>query len=97
MKMLKYTSRTVITETDMHGNPVEREIFTEMAVSDNESGRALAEKEAWGEIAAYDDGQEKTETDSMPTLENRVATLEESNAEMTETLDMILSGVTEDG
>ena len=96
MKWLQYVRRTVVAEQDAGGNPAEREIFTEMAVSDNEAGRALAEKEAWGEIVAYDDGQEETETEAVPTLENRVATLEESNAEMTETLDMILSGVTED-
>ena len=96
MKWLKYNIRTVVMEQDMEGNPVEREMFTEAHVPDDEKGRALAEKEAWGEIVEYDDGQEETETDSIPTLETRVATLEESNAEMTETLDMILSGVTGD-
>ena len=57
MKWLKYTYRSVVTETDMDGNPVEREVFTEMAVPDDEKGRALAEKEAWGEIVPYDDGE----------------------------------------
>lgn len=56
MKWLKYNFRTMVTEQDMEGNPVEREIFTEAHVPDNEKGRALAEKEAWGEIVAYDDG-----------------------------------------
>lgn len=35
------------------------------------------------------------ESDPVPTLDERVTTLEESNAEMTEALEMILSGVTE--
>jgi len=33
--------------------------------------------------------------DPSPTLDERVTTLEESNAEMTEALDLLLSGVTE--
>lgn len=58
MKWLKYTHRSVVTETDMEGNAVEREVFTEMAVPDNESGRALAEMEAYnGEYEIYDDGE----------------------------------------
>lgn len=58
MKWLKYTYRSVVTETDMDGNPVEREVFTEMAVLDNENGRALAEKEAYNdEITVEDDGE----------------------------------------
>ena len=35
------------------------------------------------------------EPDPVPTLDERVTSLEESNAEMTEALDLILSGVTE--
>ena len=57
MKWLKYTYRSVVTEQGMEGNPVEREVFTEMAVPDNEQGRALAEKEAYnGKITVEDDG-----------------------------------------
>ena len=56
MKWLKYNIRTVVTEQGMEGNPVEREIFTEACVPDDEKGRALAEKEAWrGIVEAYDD------------------------------------------
>lgn len=94
MKWLKYNIRTVVQEQGMEGNPAEREIFTEACVPDDEKGRALAEKEAWGEITVEDDGQEEAET--APTLENRVTTLEEETAETKEALDMILSGVTED-
>jgi hypothetical protein len=57
MKWLKYTHRTVVKETDFEGNAVEREVFTEMSVPDNESGRVLAEKEAYGEITVEDDGE----------------------------------------
>lgn len=35
------------------------------------------------------------EPEAAPTIEERVTTLEESNAEMTEALEMILAGVTE--
>ena len=56
MKWLKYNIRTVVQEQGMEGNPVEREIFTEACVPDDEKGRALAEKEAWrGIVEAYDD------------------------------------------
>ena len=56
MKWLKYNIRTVVTEQGMEGNPVEREIFTEACVPDDEKGRALVEKEAWrGIVEAYDD------------------------------------------
>lgn len=58
MKWLKYTYRTVVTYgVDENGNTIEREVFTEMYVPDNENGRAIAEKEAYGEITPYDDGQ----------------------------------------
>lgn len=58
MKWLKYTHRTVVTETDFEGNAVEREVLTEMSVPDNENGRVLAEKEAYnGEITVEDDGE----------------------------------------
>lgn len=86
MKWLKYTFRTVVTGTDMEGNPVERETVTEACVPDNESGRALAEKEAYGEITPHDDGQEEPE--QQPTPEQRIAELEAA-------LEMLLSGVTE--
>lgn len=56
MKWLKYNIRTVVMEQGMEGNPVEREIFTEACVPDDEKGRALVEKEAWrGIVEAYDD------------------------------------------
>lgn len=56
-KWLKYTHRSVVTEMDPNGNEAQREVLTEMAVPDDEKGRALAEKEAYGEIVSYDDGQ----------------------------------------
>lgn len=56
MRWLKYTYRSVVKDYAMDGVEVEREVFTEMAVPDNENGRALAEKEAWrGIVEAYDD------------------------------------------
>ncbi|MBR6525480.1 MAG: hypothetical protein IKT57_05875 [Clostridia bacterium] len=80
MKWLKYTYRSVVQEQDMEGNPVEREVFTEMAVPDNENGRALAEKEAYdGVIEEYDDGQPepvKPETDE-PTFDDMAEAIKE--------------------
>lgn len=38
---------------------------------------------------------EEEVAEPLPTIEERVTTLEESNAEMTEALDMILNGVVE--
>lgn len=58
MKWLKYTFRTVVTDTDMEGNETKREIFTEAQVPDNEQGRVMAENESWdGIITPYDDGE----------------------------------------
>lgn len=80
MKRLKYTFRTVVQEPDMEGNPVEREIFTEMSVPDNESGRTLAEKESYdGVIIPYDDGQPepvKPKTDE-PTFDDMAEAIKE--------------------
>lgn len=62
MKRLRYTYRTVVTNgMDTECNPIEREVLTVMSVPDTEPGRALAEKEAYGEITPYDDGKEEPE------------------------------------
>ena len=85
MKKLKYTIRTVVTEKDANGNPVEREIFTQAAVSDNEQGRALAEKEAYnGAIEEYDDG--KPEPVKTPTQLDVIEAQVTYTAMMTDTL-----------
>lgn len=87
MKKLKYQLRTVVPEKDFDGNIVEREVFTKKTVSDNETGRAMAEIEAYnGVIEEFDDG--KPEPVKTPTQEQRIAELEEA-------LDMLLNGVTE--
>ena len=72
-KMLKYIHRTVVTEQDMDGNTTEREVLTVMSVPDTESGRALAEKEAYGEITPYDDGM--PEPVSEPTTDDVINAL----------------------
>ena len=93
MKWLKYTYCTAVPHSvDEDGNVIEREVLTEKAVPDTDAGRALAEKEAYGEITEYNDGQEES---TSPTLESRVNTLEADSAEMSEALDLLLSGVTE--
>lgn len=80
MKLLKYTKRTVVIDhVDEEGNPVEREVFTEMSVPDNENGRALAEKEAYGEITPYDDGlpEPVAPENTAPTWDELAAALQE--------------------
>lgn len=63
------------------GEPEERE-YTMLTVTSMTEG-TLPEPEP------------EAEPDNGPTIEERVTTLEDSNAEMAEALDMILSGVTE--
>lgn len=65
MKRLRYQFRITVPDTittfDKDGNPItetiEREIINTKTVPDTESGRAIAEKEAYGEIESYDDGK----------------------------------------
>ena len=97
MKWLKYTHRTVVTETDFEGNAVEREVYTEMAVPDNENGRALAEKEAYdGIIEEYDDGEPEADGSGSMDMAAEIDALKKSNAELQEALDLLLSGATEE-
>lgn len=92
MKRLKYQvmGRTMIfdptTEQEtMHEAPATIETAW------SEEAEAHARQVALGEVKIYDDG----EGTDAPTIEKRVAALEDSSAEMTQALDMILSGVTE--
>lgn len=60
----------------------------------NEVNEETARREADdGEYAISDDGLAQ---EADVTLDSRVATLEENNAELSESLDMLLSGVTSD-
>lgn len=96
MKWLKYTFRTVVTEMDPDGNEAQREIFSEASVPDNERGRALAEKEAHGEIVSYDDGLPETDGSDSLDMAAEIDALKKSNAELQEALDLLLSGATEE-
>ena len=59
-----------------------------------EANEAIAKKEAYNsEYTIEDDGEE--ESPGTPSLEDRVGTLEADTADLSEALDMILSGVTE--
>ena len=64
--------------------------FGEVEV-ENVGGVMTVTKWTPGEIPV----EEPDETEPVPTLSERVTVLEESNAEMSEALDLILSGVTE--
>lgn len=46
-------------------------------------------------VIPEDEPEPEPEPEPVPTIEERVTTLEESNAELTEALEMILTGVTE--
>lgn len=59
-----------------------------------QANEAIAKAEAHnGEYTIEDDGEE--ESPGTPSLEDRVGTLEADTADLSEALDMILSGVTE--
>ena len=78
------------------GTEAQREVLTEMAVPDNEQGRALAEKEAHGEIVSYDDGLPETDGSDSLNIAAEIDALKKSNAELQEALDLLLSGATEE-
>ena len=85
MKKLKYQLRTVVPEKDFDGNIVEREVFTKKTVSDNETGRAMAEIEAYnGVIEEFDDG--KPEPVKTPTQMDVIEAQVTYTAMMTDTL-----------
>lgn len=92
MKMLRYQ---VMGYTIIYDPETEQDIKHEAPATIekpwSEQAEASARQVALGDVTIYDDGEEVT-----PTIENRVSTLEESNVEMAEVLDMILSGVTSD-
>lgn len=81
MKRLKYTFRYVVEEEDIDGNITQRESFVEKSVPDNDTGRALAKKEAYdGVIVEYDDGQPEEKPNQPTDAEARIAALEEQLA-----------------
>lgn len=92
MKRIKY--KYVYAEIN-HGTEEQPEIeqaFVIKHIPYSEENLVRAKAEAYnGEVTV----EEVEDENPNPTLDERVTTLEESNAEMTEALDMILSGVTE--
>ena len=95
MKKIKYQYPSCEVNIGTEEAPVMKQILVEKVMPWTEETEAIARREALNSVyEIYDDGE--GEIQPTPTLETRVATLEESNAEMTETLDMILSGVTSD-
>ena len=63
MKWLTYKCKTTIPSVDENGKPFEKEILRTKMVKDNEEGRALAAREAVGEITERDDGKTVIPTD----------------------------------
>ena len=92
MKVIKYKIATKVN-TGTVDDPVYIDLLSRVEMPYSESNMIIAKKEAYnGDITVEDDGTEET---FEPTLNDRVQTLEETSAEMSEALNMILSGVTE--
>lgn len=77
MKQLRYQLQTIVKELDESGSEIERYIYSTVCVPDDESGRAMAAKEAYnGEIEEYDDG--KAAEVIQQTTEERLALIEDA-------------------
>lgn len=99
----EYAVRDIQTNSRWEQNPY----GDGYAVVPDDMVPAIMETRGFCDIELSEDGAEivsftareipepEPEADPGPTLESRVAILEESNAEMAEALDLILSGVTE--
>lgn len=90
MKYLEYQLQTIVKELDESGNETECFIYSSVRVPDDESGRALAAKEAYNgvikEIEVEETEQEAA--DATPTNEERLTELEEA-------VNLLLEGATE--
>ena len=93
MKVIKYQS---LGCTGVWNSKTEEEeqkeclVGVEHPYTEDAYQKALAEAYN-GKVTVEEVGEEE----AAPTIEQRVTTLEESSAEITEALDLILSGVTE--
>lgn len=92
-KIIKY--KFLSTEVN-HGTeeaPDIQKMFLNVSMPWNEANEEIAKREAYnGEYTIEDDGVEETPT---PTLENRVESLETETSDLSEALELLLSGVTE--
>ena len=98
MKIIKYNFLSCRINHDTEEEPNYEDVILPKEIhctADKlEANEAIAQKEAYnGEYTIEDDGEE--ESPSTPSLEDRVGTLEADTADLSEALDMILSGVTE--
>ncbi len=87
MKQLKYQLQTIVKEQDENGNETIREYFSLVCVPDNESGRALAEKEAYNGVI------EEIEVEGEPAA--ATPTNEQRLTELEEAVNLLLEGATE--
>lgn len=87
MKQLKYQLQTIVKELDESGNETERYIYYTVRVPDDESGRALAAKEAYNGVIEEIEVDEEPEA-AKPTAEERLTELEEA-------VNLLLEGATE--
>lgn len=85
MKYLEYQLQTIVKELDESGNETERYIYSTVRVPDDESGRALAAKEAYNGVI------EEIEVEEEPAP----ATNEQRITELEEAVNLLLEGATE--
>jgi hypothetical protein len=93
-KVIRYKFLSAEINHGTDDNPVIEQIFLDKTMTWSEVNEEIAMKEAFnGEYTIEDDGQEEPEHN--PTIEDRVGILETETSDLSEALEMILSGVTE--
>lgn len=93
MKRLTYSVMGYLVTVDEEtGEEIRKEAPAQVETAWSEEAEAHARSVAIGEVTVYDDG----ESIDVPTIENRVTALEDNSAKMTEALDLLLSGATEE-
>ena len=100
MKTVRLKNNIVFEIIPEYALPVEKWYGSEFAAEcvdapDNVEQHWVYDPETGTFSAPPEPEPEPEPVEPIPTIEERVTTLEESNAEMTEALEMILMGVTE--
>lgn len=93
MKRMRYNVMGyLVAVNEATGEEIRKEAPAQVETAWSEEAEAHARSVAIGEVTVYDDGKDI----EVSTFENRVATLEDNSAKMTEALDLLLSGATEE-
>lgn len=92
MKWMRYNVMGyLVAINEATGEEIRKEAPAQVETAWSEEAEAHARAVAIGEVTVYDDGGI-----DGPTIENRVTALEDNSAKMTEALDLLLSGATEE-